>query len=84
MARSKSERREIIVPVNALIGKLTALERCVAEVTKITENATTVSFQFDDVVELSKVEKRILIELLRPNRDIVGEKIRKMGSSALY
>lgn len=40
-----------IVPTNTGIGKLDALGRCVAEVTTITENVTTVSFQFEDIVD---------------------------------
>lgn len=39
-----------IVPTDTGIGKSDALERCVAEVTTTTENVTTVSFQFEDIL----------------------------------
>ena len=38
----------LIVPANTPIGKLTALERCIAEVTSITENTTTALSKFDE------------------------------------
>ena len=38
----------LIVPANTPIGKLTALARCIADVTSITENATTALSKFDE------------------------------------
>ena len=38
----------LIVPGNTPIGKPTALERCIAEVTSITENTTTALSKFDE------------------------------------
>ena len=75
-------KERLIVPTNTPIRKLTGLGRCVAEVTTVTENATNVSFQFDDVVDkdkLSKVLRRILIQLLQQNPGVFGEKITEMG-----
>ena len=77
---------KLIVPANTSIGKLNALERCVAEVTTITENTTSVSLQFDDIVDkgkLSNVQRPILIQLLQQNYDVFGEKIKEMGRSDL-
>ena len=38
----------LIVPANTPIGKLAALARCIADVTSITENATTALSKFDE------------------------------------
>lgn len=68
---------KLIVPANTPIRKLTALEKCVAKATTITENVTTVSFQFDDVVDkdkLSKVQRLILIKLPQQNTNTFGKK----------
>ena len=82
---NKNKERKIIL-ANTSIGKLTPLERCVAEVTTITQNATTVSFQYDDVVdndELSQVQRGILIQLLQHNSNVFGEKITENGRTNL-
>ena len=79
-------KERLIVPANTPIGLLTALDGCIAEVTIITENGTTVSFRFDDVIdkeELCKVQRCILIQLLQQDSDVFGEKITRMEKTDL-
>ena len=53
---NQNEERLVIL-ANTPTKKMTAVERCAVEVTTVTENATTIPFQFDNVIDKDELSK---------------------------